>query len=153
MERRYKNSFSLRASGWLSLPLKKSLSWIPLQKQCFFHWDKKPIPTAAASRKGSLITAYSLFCICLFTRLCYGGFLLVLEGEGGADRPLPGQGQPQGKLGRGHQDLHQWKVCHGHQAMFWVPGEVYSNWHRIQEEKLKKEHFSSFNSCHFIQKV
>ncbi len=151
MERRCKNSFSLRASGRLPVPLKKSLS-TPTEV-VFFHWDKKPIPIAAVLRKGSLTTTYSLFCIRPFTRLCSGGFLLVLEGEGGADRPLPGQGQPQGNLGRGHQYLHQWKVCHSHQAIFWVPGEVYSNWHRIQEEKLKKEHFSSFNSCHFIQKV
>jgi hypothetical protein len=60
---------------------------------------------------------------------------------------------PQGNFGRVNQELHKWLVRHCHRVMFWVPWEVYSNWCRIHEEKLKNEHFSSFNSCHFILKV
>jgi hypothetical protein len=83
-----------------------SLSLLPLYKEWYFHWDNASAPLATVLNNWFANTALSISGTLLVTRLCCGGLLLVLEGEGGADGPLPGQRQPRRDLGRGHHDHH-----------------------------------------------
>jgi hypothetical protein len=63
----------------------QSLSLLPLQKEWFFHWDHAPIAIAPFLKPWFADHSIAHLCTQLVTRLCFCGFILVLEGEGGAE--------------------------------------------------------------------